>query len=231
MRKRRGWIIKEHVWKTHGQSQRGLGLRVGGGDGWGWGGVVWGKWRQLYLNNNKKNKCYVKNKIKHFLNVKKKKKMRPLGWALIRGRKSGQWHTRENTTWQQRHTRKDSQLPDPPTMATSHFQAPNCVPVTCWCIKSNPKFSDVDNHFSILVEVRCTPESSNLWNPCRTWFFRTIFTCSHKVTGCPYQRQTTGLEGPVVSLVWNFFLAVAYIHTSIFFSSLTKENLMISKKN
>ena len=27
---------------THGQSQRGLGSRVGGGDGWGSGGVVGG---------------------------------------------------------------------------------------------------------------------------------------------------------------------------------------------
>ena len=29
---------------------------MGGGDGWGQGGVVGGKWRQLYLNNNKKKK-------------------------------------------------------------------------------------------------------------------------------------------------------------------------------
>ena len=34
---KRGWIVEEHVWKTHGQSQRGLGLRVGGGVGWVWG--------------------------------------------------------------------------------------------------------------------------------------------------------------------------------------------------
>ena len=33
-----------------------LGSRVGGGDGWGGGGVVGRKWRQLYLNNNKKMK-------------------------------------------------------------------------------------------------------------------------------------------------------------------------------
>ena len=31
----------------------GVGLRVGGGDGWG-KGLGCGKWRQLYLNNNKK---------------------------------------------------------------------------------------------------------------------------------------------------------------------------------
>ena len=27
-------VIKEHVQRTYGQNQRGLGLRVGGGDGW-----------------------------------------------------------------------------------------------------------------------------------------------------------------------------------------------------
>ena len=27
-------VIKEHVQRTHGQSQRGVGLRVGGGGGW-----------------------------------------------------------------------------------------------------------------------------------------------------------------------------------------------------
>ena len=50
-----GRVIKEHVKRTHGQSQGGVGLRVGGGR-WGWLG--WGesggrKWKQLYLNNNK----------------------------------------------------------------------------------------------------------------------------------------------------------------------------------
>ena len=29
---------------------------MGGGDGWGEGGVAQGKWRQLYLNNNKKKR-------------------------------------------------------------------------------------------------------------------------------------------------------------------------------
>ena len=29
---RRGRVVKEHVWRTHGESQRGVGLRVGGGD-------------------------------------------------------------------------------------------------------------------------------------------------------------------------------------------------------
>ena len=32
----------------------GVGSRVGGRDGWGWGGgMMRGKWRQLYLNNKK----------------------------------------------------------------------------------------------------------------------------------------------------------------------------------
>ena len=35
---------------------KGVGWRVGGGGGQGVGGVVGEKWRQLYLNNNKKNK-------------------------------------------------------------------------------------------------------------------------------------------------------------------------------
>ena len=33
----RGRSIKEHVERTHGQSQRGVGLRVGGGEKWGGG--------------------------------------------------------------------------------------------------------------------------------------------------------------------------------------------------
>ena len=32
-----GRIVKEDVKRTHGQSQRGVGSRVGGGDGWSWG--------------------------------------------------------------------------------------------------------------------------------------------------------------------------------------------------
>ena len=35
---------------------KGVGLRVGGGDGWGGVGVVGGKWIQLYLNINKIHK-------------------------------------------------------------------------------------------------------------------------------------------------------------------------------
>ena len=38
---------------------KGVGSRVGGGEGWSWGGIVREKWRQLYLNNNlKKEKRY-----------------------------------------------------------------------------------------------------------------------------------------------------------------------------
>ena len=29
--------FQEHVWRTHGQNQRGVGSRVGSGDGWGQG--------------------------------------------------------------------------------------------------------------------------------------------------------------------------------------------------
>ena len=49
--------------RTHGQSQRGVGSRVGGGDGWGMGGVVGDKWRQLYLNSNKKRQREENNTI------------------------------------------------------------------------------------------------------------------------------------------------------------------------
>ena len=38
----RGKAIKEYVWRTHGQSQRGVVSRVGHGDVWG-GGVWWGE--------------------------------------------------------------------------------------------------------------------------------------------------------------------------------------------
>ena len=42
MGKRRGRFIKEQVQRTHGKSQRWIGLRVGGRGGWGRGG--W--WRE-----------------------------------------------------------------------------------------------------------------------------------------------------------------------------------------
>ena len=32
-----GGAVKEHVQRTHGKSETGVGLRVGGGDGWGGG--------------------------------------------------------------------------------------------------------------------------------------------------------------------------------------------------
>ena len=38
--------------RTHGQNQREIGWRVGGGDGWGGGSGGGAEWRQLYLNNN-----------------------------------------------------------------------------------------------------------------------------------------------------------------------------------
>ena len=48
MGENKGRAMKEHVKRTHGQSQCGVGSRVRGGDGW--GGVSGGrKWRQLYL--------------------------------------------------------------------------------------------------------------------------------------------------------------------------------------
>ena len=34
-------VINEHVWRTHGQSQRRVGLRVGGGGGWSEGKWWW----------------------------------------------------------------------------------------------------------------------------------------------------------------------------------------------
>ena len=37
-RERRRRVVKERVWRTHGQSQRRIGLRAGGGGGWDWGG-------------------------------------------------------------------------------------------------------------------------------------------------------------------------------------------------
>ena len=35
MGENRGRVVKEHVYRTHGQSQRQVGLRVRFGDGWG----------------------------------------------------------------------------------------------------------------------------------------------------------------------------------------------------
>ena len=36
----KGRGFQKHVWGTHGQHQSGVGSRVGGGDGWGWGSHV-----------------------------------------------------------------------------------------------------------------------------------------------------------------------------------------------
>ena len=49
-----GRVVKEHVYRTHGQSQSGEGLRVGAEDGG--QEVVAEKWRTLYMNNNKKER-------------------------------------------------------------------------------------------------------------------------------------------------------------------------------
>ena len=62
--------MEEHVQRIHGQSQRGVGSRVGDGDG-GVGGMVAGKWRQLYLKNFKKEEKEL-NKTKQ---KEKKRKM------------------------------------------------------------------------------------------------------------------------------------------------------------
>ena len=63
MWRKAGRVVKEHVQRTHRQSQRRVGSRVGGGDGWGGGGVVDGKWRQRYLSKTKKMKK------KKFINI------------------------------------------------------------------------------------------------------------------------------------------------------------------
>lgn len=57
-----------------------------------------------------------------------------------------------------------------------------------------------------------------------------LCACSRTVIWCHFQRQTTGLGGPVVSEAWKVFLAVACIFASISFIC-RKQNLMISKKN
>ena len=51
-----------------------VGLRMGSGDDWGGGEEVRGKWRQLYLNNNKTiNKLKIK-KINHKKGKREKEK-------------------------------------------------------------------------------------------------------------------------------------------------------------
>ena len=65
----RGKGFQEHLWRTHGQKQEGVESGMGEGEAWGVGGLVGEKWRQLYLNNNKKKQLKNKNEIKEFLNV------------------------------------------------------------------------------------------------------------------------------------------------------------------
>ena len=66
-----GRVVKEHVYRTHGQGKVG---RIEGGK-WerlGWG--QWrGKWRQLYLNNNKKS---TNKKMRTCPQIKNKNKLR-----------------------------------------------------------------------------------------------------------------------------------------------------------
>ena len=67
-------------------------MRVGSRDGWGCGGVVGRKWRQLYLNNNKK--CGKKDLMKDIAHAGDMWELRPReliyqrmkvrsGWAWI----------------------------------------------------------------------------------------------------------------------------------------------------
>ena len=75
MEERRGNVVKEHVWRIYGQSQRGEELRGGEGRwGWvGWGKVLARKWRQLYLNNNLK--MWKKRKRNKIFKIKFKKEL------------------------------------------------------------------------------------------------------------------------------------------------------------
>ena len=57
----RGKDFQEHVIKDKIKEQ--VGSRVGSGDGWGGVGSRGGKWRQLFLNNNKK--CGKKSREKN----------------------------------------------------------------------------------------------------------------------------------------------------------------------
>ena len=64
-----GRVVKEHVRRTQGQSQRGIGVRVGGEDGWGAGEL----WRE---NGDSCTWTTIKTKMKW-------KKSRPsAGWSL-----------------------------------------------------------------------------------------------------------------------------------------------------
>ena len=61
MRGKAECVVKEHVQKTHAQSQRGLGSRVGGGDGWS-GEEQWGEMETTVLEHRKKGKKYTNGK-------------------------------------------------------------------------------------------------------------------------------------------------------------------------
>ena len=47
--------FQEHVWRTHGQNQWGVGSRVGGGDGWGGGKMETTVLEQQFLKIQEKN--------------------------------------------------------------------------------------------------------------------------------------------------------------------------------
>ena len=64
MGRKEGRVIKEHVQRTHGQSQRGVGSRVGGEDGWGGVGVVEGNgnnctWTTIKTKKKKRKELKV----------------------------------------------------------------------------------------------------------------------------------------------------------------------------
>ena len=66
----KGERVFRNNFKTHMDKTKG-GVESGeeGGNGWGWGGVVGGKGRQLYLNNNKikKNNGRKKHEKQNFV--------------------------------------------------------------------------------------------------------------------------------------------------------------------
>ena len=67
---KRGKGFQEHVERTHGQSQRGAGPRVGSGDGWGGGGSSGGDMEttvleQQFFKNLKKRKKIIQSTPNH----------------------------------------------------------------------------------------------------------------------------------------------------------------------
>ena len=58
----KGGKVFRNIYKRHGQNQREVGSRMGSRDGWGWGGMVGGKWRQRCILDSEK--CSLDNKVK-----------------------------------------------------------------------------------------------------------------------------------------------------------------------